>query len=218
MIRRPPRSTLFPYTTLFRSPFSEELEQAVHKAYKVEVPSRPVLRFGSWVGGDMDGNPNVGAETLRAAWGRQRDLALDRYRREATELARRLSQSGALTGVSDAVRERVAAYGAQFPKALATIPARYQAMPYRVLFRLVAARLEETRRETPEGFAVAAELERDLGMVVASLREHRGEHAGLFGVQRLLRRVETFGFHLATIDLRQHAHVHRAVVATLLAG
>ena len=198
-------------------PFSEELEQAVHKSYAVEVPSRPVLRFGSWVGGDMDGNPNVGAETLRAALGRQRDLALDRYRREATELARRLSQSGALTGVSDAVRERVATYGAQFPKALATIPARYHDMPYRVLFRLVAARLEETRRETPEGFAVAAELERDLGMVVASLREHRGEHAGLFGVQRLLRRVETFGFHLATIDLRQHAHVHRAVLATLLA-
>ena len=198
-------------------PFFEELEQAVHRSYAVEVPSRPVLRFGSWVGGDMDGNPNVGAETLRAALARQRDLALDRYRREATELARRLSQSGALTGVSDAVRERVATYGAQFPKALATIPARYHDMPYRVLFRLVAARLEATRRETPEGFAVAAELERDLGMVVASLREHRGEHAGLFGVQRLLRRVETFGFHLATIDLRQHAHVHRAVLATLLA-
>ena len=198
-------------------PFSEELEQAVHKSYAVEVPTRPVLRFGSWVGGDMDGNPNVGAETLRAALARQRDLALDRYRREATELARRLSQSGALTGVSDAVRERVATYGAQFPKALATIPTRYHDMPYRVLFRLVAARLEATRRETPEGYAVAAELERDLGMVIASLREHRGEHAGLFGVQRLLRRVETFGFHMATIDLRQHSHVHRAVLATLLA-
>ncbi len=168
-------------------PFWEELEQAVHKSYAVEVPSRPVLRFGSWVGGDMDGNPNVGAETLRAALARQRDLALDRYRREATELARRLSQSGALTGVSDAVRERVATYGAQFPKALAMIPVRYHDMPYRVLFRLVA-----------------------------SLREHRGEHAGLFGVLRLLRRVETFGFHLATIDLRQHAHVHRAVLTTLL--
>jgi len=198
-------------------PFSEALEQAVHKSYVVEVPTRPVLRFGSWVGGDMDGNPNVGAETLRAALARQRDLALDRYRWEATELARRLSQSGALTGVSDAVRERVATYGARFPKALATIPARYHDMPYRVLFRLIAARLEATRRETPEGYAAAVELEGDLGMVIASLREHRGEHAGLFGVQRLLRRVETFGFHLATIDLRQHAHVHRAVLATLLA-
>src|SRR2546425_13356855 len=89
-------------------------------------------------------------------------------------------------------------------------------MPYRVLFRLIAARLEATRRDTPEGYAGADEVERDLGMVIASLRAHRGEHAGLFGVQRLLRRVETFGFHLATIDVRQHAHVHRAVLATLL--
>jgi phosphoenolpyruvate carboxylase len=201
-------------------PFSEELEQAVHKTYAVEVPppTRPVLRFGSWVGGDMDGNPNVGAETLRAALARQRDLALDRYRGEATELARRLSQSGALTGVSDAVRERIATYSAQFPKALAAIPTRYHDMPYRVLCRLIAARLEATRRDTPDGYGPpgAVELERDLGIVIASLRAHRGEHAGLFAVQRLLRRVETFGFHLATIDLRQHAHVHREVLGTLL--
>src|SRR5712664_710499 len=197
-------------------PFSEELEQAVRKAYSVEVPARPVLRFGSWVGGDMDGNPNVGAETLRSGLARQRELLLDRYRRESMELSRRLSQSGALTGVSDAVRERVASYSAQFPKTLATIPPRYHDMPYRVLFRLIAARLEATRRDTPDGYAGAHELERDLGMVIASLRAHRGEHAGLFGVQRLLRRVETFGFHLATIDVRQHAHVHGAVLSTLL--
>ncbi|HEV8381043.1 MAG TPA: phosphoenolpyruvate carboxylase [Gemmatimonadales bacterium] len=200
-------------------PFSEELEQAVRKAFTTEVPvpTRPVLRFGSWVGGDMDGNPNVGAETLRAALARQRELVLERYRREAGELARRLSQSGARTGVSDAVRERVAAYSTQFPQALATIPTRYHDMPYRVLFRLIAARLDATRRDAPEGYAAAVELERDLGLVIASLRTHRGEHAGVFGVQRLLRRVETFGFHLATIDLRQHSHVHRAVLARLLA-
>jgi phosphoenolpyruvate carboxylase len=196
-------------------PFYEELQQALPGEYDIEV-----LRFGSWVGGDMDGNPNVGAETLRAAFTRQRELVLERYAREATELSRRLSQSGARTGVSDAVRERVATYGAQFPKALAAIPTRYHDMPYRVLFRLMAARLEVTRRDDPGGggggYASAAELERDLGVVSASLRAHRGEHAGLFGVLRLLRRVETFGFHLATIDVRQHSHVHRAVVGTLL--
>jgi len=197
-------------------PFYEELEEAVHNVYDIEVPARPVLHFGSWVGGDMDGNPNAGAETLRAALARQRELLLDRYRREAAELARRLSQSGARTGVSDAVRDSVAAYGAQFSKALAAIPTRYHDMPYRVLFALIAARLEATRRDEANGYAGAIELERDLGMVLASLRAHHGEHAGLFGVQRLLRRVETFGFHLATIDVRQHAHVHRAVLATLL--
>ena len=199
-------------------PFYEEFEQAVRSAYDIEVPAGGgrVLRFGSWVGGDMDGNPNVGAETLRAGFARQRELVLDRYRREATELARRLSQSGARTGVSDAVRERVATYAAQFPKTLAAIPTRYHDMPYRVLFSLIAARLEATRRDEPNGYTGAGELERDLGAVISSLRTHRGEHAGLFGVLRLLRRVETFGFHLATIDVRQHSHVHRAVIGTLL--
>ena len=193
-------------------PFYEELEQVLG------TPVQPLLRFGSWVGGDMDGNPNAGAETLRAALARQRELLLDRYRRETAELARRLSQSARLTGVTAEVRERIASYSAQFPRALAAIPTRYHDMPYRVLLGLMAARLDATRRAEPppNGYPNAGELERDLRSVSASLRAHRGEHAGMFGVQRLLRRVETFGFHLATIDLRQHAHVHRAVVATLL--
>jgi len=191
-------------------PFAEELER-----YGL-LAARPVVRFGSWVGGDMDGNPNVNADTLRAALSRQRELTLDRYRREVADLARRLSQSGSLTGVSDTVRERIATYSAQFPDALAAIPVRYHDMPYRVLFNLIAARLGAARRDTGHGYASAAELERDLQDVLASLREHRGGHAGLFAVQRLLRRVETFGFHLVTIDVRQHAQMHRAAFATLL--
>jgi phosphoenolpyruvate carboxylase len=199
-------------------PFYEELEQAVRQTYDAPAPARAVLRFGSWVGGDMDGNPNVGADTLRGAFARQRELLLGRYRQETVDLARRLSQSGTRTGVSAAVRDRITTYGAQFPKALALIPSRYHDMPYRVLFTLIAARLDATRRDEPppNGYATAAELERDLGMVISSLRVHGGEHAGLFAVERLLRRVETFGFHLVTIDVRQHAQVHRAVLATLL--
>jgi phosphoenolpyruvate carboxylase len=199
-------------------PFHEELEHAVAKAYSIRGPDRPVLRFGSWVGGDMDGNPNVGGDTLRAALARQRDLALGRYRREAADLASRLSQSGARTGVSDVIRERVAAYSTQFPRVFGEIPTRYHDMPYRVLFTLMAARLDATRRDAPppQSYSGSAELEQDLRAVIDSLREHRGEHAGLFGVQRFLRRVEVFGFHLATIDVRQHADVHRAVLATLL--
>ena len=195
-------------------PFAEELERYGFLA------ARPVVRFGSWVGGDMDGNPNVNADTLRSALSRQRELTLDRYRREVADLARRLSQSGSLTGVSDTVRERIATYSAQFPDALAAIPVRYHDMPYRVLFSLIAARLGAARRDPGagggHGYASAAELERDLQDVLASLREHRGGHAGLFAVQRLLRRVETFGFHLVTIDVRQHAQMHRAAFARLL--
>jgi phosphoenolpyruvate carboxylase len=191
-------------------PFYEALEEAMQE------PATPILRFGSWVGGDMDGNPNVGADTLRAALERQRELVLDRYRRETRELARRLSQSATLVGVSDAVSHRTREYSAFFPAAFATIPGRYHDMPYRVLFELMTARVDATRREERHAYAGPHELERDLQEVIASLRTHRGEHAGMFGVRRLLRRVETFGFHLATIDLRQHARVHRGAMATLL--
>lgn len=207
-------------------PFYEELEGVLTKVYGTAgaapvlsvLADRPVLRFASWVGGDMDGNPNVGAESLRAALARHRSLVLERYRREAAELARRLSQSGARVGVSDAVRTRVAEYGARFPAALGAIPARYHDMPYRVLMGLVSARLDATRRDAPEGYAGADELVADLRAVCTSLLAHRGAHAGLFGVRRLLRRVETFGFHLATIDVRQDARVHQAVLASLELG
>ena len=193
-------------------PFYEELEQAAG------TPVQSVLRFGSWVGGDMDGNPNVGGDTLLAALERQRELVLERYRRETAELSRRLSQSGAGVGVSEEIRDRVAEYSGQFAKAFGAIPARYHDMPYRVLLALMTARLDATRRNETHGYGSASELEQDLQMIIASLRSHRGEHAGLFGVQRLLRRVETFGFHLATIDLRQHSQVHRAVLAGLAQG
>ena len=198
-------------------PFYEELEEALSRVFgNPHVADRPVLRFASWVGGDMDGNPNVGAESLRAALARQRALILDRYRREALELARRLSQSGALAGVSEEVRERVAEYAPRFPAVLGAIPARYHDMPYRVLLSMIAARLDATRQDGHEGYAGADELAADLRAVIASLTANRGANAGLFGVRRLLRRVETFGFHLATLDVRQDAGVHRRVVGRLL--
>ena len=197
-------------------PFYEELEESLARVFgNGATVDRPVLRFASWVGGDMDGNPNVGAESLRAALARQRALILERYRREAVELGRRLSQSGARAGVSDAVRARVAEYTARLPAVLGGIPARYHDMPYRVLFALIAARLDATRHDGPEAYTGADELAADLRAVSASLAAHRGTHAGQFGVRRLLRRVETFGFHLATLDVRQDARVHRAVLAHL---
>jgi phosphoenolpyruvate carboxylase len=197
-------------------PFYEELEAALAATYGAAGPSQPVLRFGSWVGGDMDGNPNAGAATLRSALARHRELALGRYLREAAELSRRLSQSGSRVDVSAAVRERVAAYATMFPAALDAISVRYRDMPYRVLFHLVGTRLAATRRDAAGGYASVDELADDLRITAASLESHRGTHAGLFGVRRMLRRVETFGFHLATIDVRQDARVHRAIVGTLL--
>ena len=200
-------------------PFYEALEDALAAVFGTagaEIPVPPVLRFASWVGGDMDGNPNVTADTVRAALARHRALVLERYHRETLELARRLSQSSSCVAVDEAVLRRVEEYGSRFPAALDAVPPRHRDMPYRVLLRLIAARLQATSRDEPSGYASAAEFSGDLQGIATSLKNHQGANAGLFSVRRLVRRLETFGFHLATLDVRQDALVHRAVVGRLL--
>ncbi len=176
-----------------------------------------MIRFASWVGGDMDGNPNVSARTIRETLQRHRELILRLYRAECSELARHLSQSRSRIGVDAAIEERIATYGECFPEALAAIKPRYREMPYRTLLWLMEARLVATQADRPHGYSDAEELRDDLCAIAASLQAHRGAYAGLFGVRRLLRRAETFGFNLATLDVRQDSLVHRRAVGHLLA-
>lgn len=175
-----------------------------------------VIRFASWVGGDMDGNPNVTADTIRAALAEQRGMILCRYRRECQELASRLSQSLSRVSVNDELLARIDAYRALLEEAYESIPARYRDMPYRVLLRLMAGRLDATIAGGSAGYATGGELCEDLRLVLSSLEMNRGSLAGAFAVRRALRRAETFGFHLATLDVRQNANVHRRVLARLL--
>jgi len=196
-------------------PFYEGLEAAISTVYperagRIRLPT--LVRFASWVGGDMDGNPAVTAKSLRESLARQRSLALDLYYNDCLSLARQLSQSESRTEVDDEVRERSAMYAGHFPKAAHSVPARHRQMPYRVFLRLVAARLQSTYDDAAFPYESPQELISDLELVAKSLRANQGRNAGLFAVSRLLRRVETFGFHLATLDIRQNALVHRRVV------
>jgi phosphoenolpyruvate carboxylase len=102
------------------------------------------------------------------------------------------------------------------PEVAAGIPARYDDMPYRVLLWLCWARLEATLAGGDDAYPSANDFRADLELVTASLRRHQGEHAGLHRASRLVRRVATFGFHLATLDLRQDSAVHRSAVGALL--
>lgn len=182
------------------------------------VPPLPaLLRFGTWVGGDMDGNPNVGADTVRAALAAQRAQILAAYRREIAQLERLLSQSLSRVGVDAAVLERLAGYRVRLPKAAAKLKARYADMPYRHLLSLISARLAATAAERDDAYADVTEFRADLELIAASLRAHRGEHAGWLALRQLLQRVDTFGFHLATLDLRQESGAHDQALAALLA-
>ena len=200
-------------------PFYEALEEAFREVWpEAQLPDRlpGVVGFGSWVGGDMDGNPNVTATTVRESLDEHRAMILARYLGELDSLYRRLSQSRSRVEVSADLEQRIEQYRGEFPSVHESVPERHQDMPYRVLIRGIQARLRATLRDHPGAYTDAGELAEDIRLMYRSLAAHGGEHAGLFSVHRLLRRVETFGFHLASLDIRQDSAVHRAAVGALL--
>ncbi len=200
-------------------PFYEDFENAALRIYGAEahnlkVPS--IMRFASWVGGDMDGNPNVNAKTIRSTMARQRSLVLDLYYRECAGLSSKLSQSGDRVGISQAVLDKIEEYKPAFQNAYHAVPARHREMPYRVLLRLVQERLQATYDDQAFPYESAEEFKSDIELIAQSLAANKGEHAGLFAVRRLLRRINTFAFHLVTLDVRQDALVHREVIGECL--
>ena len=199
-------------------PIYENLESALNAAFpdrgSVRVPV--LMRFGTWVGGDMDGNPHVTAKSIRQTLARQRALVLNLYYRECGELAGHLSQGSGRVGVSDEIKKRTELYAGHFAEAAASLPARYRQMPYRAFLRLVAARLKATYDDHAFPYESPNEFVADIELIADSLRANKGRNAGLFAVRRLLRRVRTFGFFLATVDIRQNAFVHRRVIGEAL--
>ncbi len=179
----------------------------------------PILRPGSWIGGDRDGNPNVTAEVVRLATSRAAYTAATHYFGEITSLEEELSMSARLVKVSD---ELVALADA------CREPARADE-PYRRALRAIHGRLTATARaildQQPEHeldlglerYATPAELLADLDVVDASLRDNGSAVLADDRLARLREAVRTFGFHLSGLDMRQNSDVHEEVVAELLA-
>jgi phosphoenolpyruvate carboxylase len=196
--------------------FYDEIAAALARLYGVDADSLelPLLvRFGSWVGGDMDGAADVHAKSIRETLARQQQVIINKYFQECQALAQQLSQSSGRVTVSAALTRRIDEYRTLLPGAPALTPLRHDRMPYRVFFGQIAERLRNTLDGRPNGYDRLTQLRSDVALVIDSLRANRGQHAGCFLVRRLLRRIDTFGFHLATLDLRQHASVHHAVLA-----
>ena len=200
-------------------PFYEDVEYAVQRIYgdeasNIRIPT--IVNFASWVGGDMDGNPNVNAKTIRSTLARQRSLILDLYFNECGALSAKLSQAEDRANFSDEMLAVLKHYQGVFPNAYHAVPSRHRDMPYRVFLRLVQQRLQSTFDDDLFPYEKVAQFRADVQLIHDSLVANKGEHAGLFAVNRLLRRIDTFGFHLATLDVRQDAHVHRRVVGECL--
>ena len=193
-------------------PLFEAWEAAFRKVYERDVQLGPLVRFGTWVGGDMDGNPSVGADTIRATLERQRDAILSLYRREVASLIEHLSQSETRATFSEGLRTLIKQRAAEFPKAIERVPDRHRDMPYRVLLYCMVEKLKAGHRKD---YRRPDDLLGDLRVIAASLHANHGDDAGLHHVRRLIRRIECFGFHFATLDTRQDSEVHRRVCGLL---
>jgi len=180
------------------------------------------LRIGSWIGGDRDGNPNVTAETLRLALGRSSETVLLHYLDEVHGLGAELSISSELADVAPELVELA-------DRAHDPSPARADE-PYRRAISGIYARLAATfeaitgrapprpSRLSAKPYPDPASFIAELNVLVSALAKGgNGLLSSLGPLNRLIRAVETFGFHLATLDLRQNAEVHERVVAELLA-
>lgn len=194
------------------------LEEALAEVYpqaRWQVPS--LLVWGTWVGGDRDGNPNVTSKVTRAAFDRQRKVVLERYLEDVAQLGRALScsvrraprQSARLE--EDLERER-----RELPEIAAKVASRQSREPWREKLLYMAARLQATINRQDGRYASALEYAADLDFLDATLREvGYGVLAhGLLADCR--RRVSVFGFHLASLDIRQHSRVHEQAVDEIL--
>ena len=179
------------------------------------------LRMGQWIGGDRDGNPNVSAQTLQYALKRQAEVALRHYLTEVHFLGGELSVSALLVDFSPDMR----ALAERSPDA----NEHRQDEPYRRALTGIYSRLAATLKSLTGGEAArhavapqnpylnAEDFCADLRTIEASLLAHHGAALATQRLHPLIRAVEVFGFHLATVDLRQSSDKHEEVVAELLA-
>ena len=184
----------------------EELADDVREAYGEELPANKlprVLRFGSWIGGDRDGNPSVTPDCMRDALHIARETILGYYIERVNDLIWQLSPSTYQVSVSQQLEAALNSYAASV-SAPELNPERHPSQEvYRrfldyVLARLVLAREE---RDNTNAYQNAAEFREDLTTARQSLSANGGERIARFLFDPLLRQVDTFGFHLHTLDI-----------------
>jgi phosphoenolpyruvate carboxylase len=181
--------------------------------YRRHVPDAPTpLRFGTWIGGDADGNPNAGADTMLEALERARTLLRHRYRDEVRALAAELGISSRLTPVTPELLASIERDELELPAYASAIGDQNSDEPYRRKLSFMWRRLDADAYASVEDFAA------DLELLDRSLRAHRGERIGDGSLAALRRRVEIFGLHLAKLDLRIHAREADERIRDLLAG
>ncbi len=187
-----------------------------------EVPL--LIRFGSWIGGDRDGNPFVTPEVTREALAMAQGLLITHYRRRLQNVFEQLASSTQQAGISPELQELVEGYLAKLRAAGQTaLENRFPFEPVRLLVACMMMRLGGVPQSSVvlsgtaslEPYTRAAELLGDLEVLRRSLAANRGRRVARMLIDPLLLEVRTYGLHLQALDIRQHARVHAAAVREL---
>jgi len=178
-------------------------------------PPAPFLRFGSWVGTDRDGNPNVTPETSLEAARRLRHSILGYYRKYCDRLLRAISFPCEDKAVQKRLQGELARDMRRFPMTRVFQEVDQPHELYRRKLRVMLWRLERTAAGDQGGYSHASELDRDLEVVESSLAKHPSPRVARLGPGRLRVATQVFGFHGADLDFRQHASVTRAAADEL---
>ncbi|MEO5761648.1 MAG: phosphoenolpyruvate carboxylase, partial [Vicinamibacteria bacterium] len=219
-------------TTLFD--LAPEIEERMRRGLRETFPDQSFdvphfLRFGSWIGGDRDGNPNVDPEATEAALREHQTMALRLYLRGLDRMHGHLSvalREGESHAPDAELEESLRADALLYPEVGKRAEDRYRRQPYRQKLAFVYKKLQATldaaarpwradHRPAPGTYASAAQFLEDLRTIQTSLRRRAGNRLADGALGTLLTQAEIFGFHLATLDLRQHAQRHADAFAEI---
>jgi phosphoenolpyruvate carboxylase len=193
------------------------IEDRVRARFDPHWRAPAFLRWGSWVGGDRDGNPNVIAQVTRAVFSRHRGVALGRYLDDVATLGRTLSVSALrATGEPSELLASLERDRERLPEVAARARPRTVHEPWREKLWYVQARLRATLEHREDGYVDAGGYRDELALLDRTLRSSGFGPIADQDLRDAIRRAEVFGFHLASLDLRQHSEVHDRVVDELL--
>jgi phosphoenolpyruvate carboxylase len=203
-----------------------EVQNALQKEYglTLSLPELPTLvSFGSWIGGDRDGNPFVTPQVTREALAMSRQVVMAHYRERLLEAAKQISSSTQQAPASAELTAAVEAYLKPIPVAGDEMRARFLCEQVRILLTCMLARLgnggdlfiDRADIDRLPPYTTAEELLHDLDLIRTSLMDNRGERIAESLIDPLIVEVRTYGLHLQTLDIRQHAKVHDAAVTEM---
>ncbi|HEX2282540.1 MAG TPA: phosphoenolpyruvate carboxylase, partial [Thermomicrobiales bacterium] len=193
-----------------------DLEEAISAVYPdstIVVP--PILMPGTWIGGDRDGNPNVTPKVTAQALDLMHAAAIGLLQERLLELAGRLSLATSVSGPAPLLDPLIEELAERFPETAQQVWRINAGEPYRQALTLMRERLRASGDYQPSGYATSSELLHDLQLIERSLRSQGAHRIADGDLRDVIRLTQVFGFHLAVMDIREHAKRHTAALTEI---